>query len=60
MNPEFDFIMYYILTVIFGIFIASDIKHNKDTPFFLIIIHILLFISDFYWAIYYGSKLWTK
>lgn len=60
MNPEFGFIMYYILTVIFGIFIASDIKHNKDTPFFWIAFHIFFFISDFYWTIYYGFKLWTK
>ena len=60
MSPKFGFTMYYILTIIFGIFIASDIKHNKDTPFFWIIFHILLFISDFYWVIYYGSKLWVK
>lgn len=59
MSPKFGFIMFYILTAIFGIFIATDIKHNKDTPLFLIISHILLFISDFYLAIYYGSKLWT-
>lgn len=60
MSPKFGFIMYYIFTVIFGIFIASDIKHNKDTPFFWIAFHIFIFISDFYWAIYYGSKLWVK
>lgn len=60
MNPKLGFIIFYILTGIFGIFIAIDIKHNKNTSLFSIIFHILLFISDFYWTIYYGSKLWTK
>ena len=60
MNASTGFIIFYIFTAIFGIFIAYDIKHNKDTPFFWIVFHILLFISDFYWVIYYGSKLWTK
>lgn len=60
MNASTGFIIFFILTAIFGIFIVYDIKHNKDVPFFLMASHILLFISDFYWAIYYGSKLWTK
>lgn len=60
MSATTGFIIFYILTGIFGTIIAYDIKHSENMSFFLITAHILLFISDFYWTIYYGFKLWVK
>ena len=60
MGANAGFIISYILTGLMGICLVYDIKHNKDVPFFLMVAHVLLFISNFYWSIYYGFKLWTK
>ena len=46
-------IFYYILTMILGFCLAYDIKYTEKMPFWIIVVHMIAFISDIYWGVYY-------